>query len=97
VGAAVLFNRLTGRRYPFRQPAIPATAPDPRTGLSPEELAGLLRRANQSANIGVEDFGRLLAAAEAEAEAHRAESRRGLANRPANQRGTPPGLRVASR
>ncbi len=97
VGAALLFNRLTGRRYPFRQPAVSASAPDPQTGLSPEELAGLLRRANQSANIGVEDFGRLLAAAEAEAAAHRAESGPGLSNRPANHRGSPRGLRVASR
>jgi CBS domain-containing membrane protein len=71
VAAAVLFNRLTGRRYPFRQPVGTAAAREQRLGLSPEDLADLLRRANQSANIGTEDFGRLLAAAEAEAAARR--------------------------
>ena len=89
VGAAMLFNRLTGRRYPFRQPAVPATRPDLRLGLSPEDLADLLRRANQSANIGVEDFGRLLAAAEAEA-----ATRLGAARPPGSGFGR---LRTASR
>ncbi|MDR9395734.1 MAG: HPP family protein [Roseovarius sp.] len=76
VGLAVLYNRATGRKYPFRQPIVAsrhATSnydPERRLGLSGEDLAGLLDRYNLSANIGAEDFGRILAAAEAEA-AHR--------------------------
>jgi CBS domain-containing membrane protein len=74
-GLLVLFalgwNRLTGRRYPFRVAASPhGTAdapPQQRLGLSGEDLAALLQRTNQSANIGAEDLGRLLVAAEAEA------------------------------
>lgn len=73
VGFATIYNRLTGRKYPFRQPATVNThatadpAPDRRLGLSPDDLAGLLARFNLSANIGAEDFGRILAAAEEEA------------------------------
>lgn len=73
VGLAILYNRATGRKYPFRQPATPsrhATAnadPERRLGLSGDELAAVLDRFNLSANIGAEDFGRILAAAEAEA------------------------------
>ena len=73
VGLAVLYNRLTGRKYPFRQPAPAgqhATAdasPERRLGLSADDLAAVLDRFNLSANIGAEDFGRVLAAAEAEA------------------------------
>lgn len=69
----VAYNRVTGRRYPFRQPAAPgrhATADadtERRLGLSTDELAAVLDRFNLSANIGAEDFGRVLAAAEAEA------------------------------
>lgn len=71
--AGILYNRVTGRKYPFRQRGaenIHRTA-DPvaqrRLGLSNEDLAELLGRFNLSANIGAEDFGRVLAAAEAEA------------------------------
>ncbi|MHA3979530.1 HPP family protein [Halovulum sp. GXIMD14794] len=67
--AGTLFNRATGRVYPFRQPG---TAPEqPRLGLGTGELAALIERFNQGANIGVADLGRLLAAAEAEAARHR--------------------------
>lgn len=69
VAAGIAFNRLSGRVYPFRQPKV---APDqPRLGLSTDDLAALLGRFNQGANIGVADLGRLLAAAEAEAARHR--------------------------
>ncbi len=72
VAAALAFNRLTGRVYPFRQaPAAPPTALDPRLGLSTDDLRALLDRFNQSANLGVADLGRLLAAAEMEAAHHR--------------------------
>ncbi len=73
VGFATIYNRLTGRKYPYRQPAAEnahATAdpaPDRRLGLTPDDLAGLLARFNLSANIGAEDFGHVLAAAEEEA------------------------------
>ncbi|WP_301751613.1 HPP family protein [uncultured Erythrobacter sp.] len=70
---AVVYNRLTGRRYPFRQaPEIGAhqtgdAAPDRRLGLAPDVLERVLSEFNLGANIGAEDFGRILAAAEAEA------------------------------
>lgn len=71
--AAILWNRATGRKYPFRQPAVENIhhtadpAPQRRLGLGAEDLAALLARFNMSANIGPEDFGRILAAAEEEA------------------------------
>jgi CBS domain-containing membrane protein len=70
---AAVYNRLTGRRYPFRQaPEIGAhqtgdAAPDRRLGLAPDVLERVLSEFNLGANIGAEDFGRILAAAEAEA------------------------------
>ncbi len=71
----LLWNRLTGRAYPFRQP--PATgahgtadpAPDRRLGLRPEDLETILSRLRLSPNLGPEDLGRALEAAEAEATA----------------------------
>lgn len=75
VCAAIAWNRLTGRRYPFRQPAeqgIHGTrdpAPERRLSLTPDALADLLRRMNMAANIGAEDLARVIAAAEAEAAA----------------------------
>ncbi|KIQ71187.1 HPP family protein [Wenxinia marina] len=69
---AMVWNRATGRRYPFRLPAeTNAAEPAPRLGLSTEELGSLLSRFNQATNLGVADLGRLLAAAEAEAAGHR--------------------------
>ena len=66
--AAIAYNRATGRVYPFRQPGKEdAEEPALRLGLSNEQLGELLDRFNQSANLGVADLGRLLAAAEAEA------------------------------
>ncbi len=73
VGLAIAFNRATGRKYPFRQTERANThhttdsAPQRRLGLNGDELAALLDRFNLSANIGAEDFGRVLAAAEEEA------------------------------
>lgn len=70
---AIGYNRLTGRHYPFRQPGEEGghktsdAAPDRRLGLTPDELERVLERFNLGANIGAEDFGRILAAAEAEA------------------------------
>ena len=73
VALAMVYNRLTGRRYPFRQAGeagVHKTSdapPDRRLGLTPDDLAEVLDRFNLGANIGAEDFGRILAAAEAEA------------------------------
>ena len=68
VVAAVIYNRATGRVYPFRQAETDDTGDAPlRLGLSTEQLGQLLERFNQSSNLGVADLGRLLAAAEAEA------------------------------
>lgn len=70
---AIAWNRLTGRKYPFRQPSDPnphGTRDKPanqRLGLPAEALAEILQRYRLSANIGTEDFGRLLAEAESEA------------------------------
>ena len=70
--SAVLYNRATGRMYPFRQPDTQdVSAPAPRLGLTNEQLGALLDQFNQSTNLGVADLGRLLAAAEAQAAQHR--------------------------
>lgn len=72
VGSAVLFNRITGRVYPFRQTSdAEEEIDDIRLGLTEEDLAALLQTFRQSTNIGVADLGRLLAAAEREAANHR--------------------------
>lgn len=75
VGAGIVWNRLTGRIYPFRQPPPPAhatrdSAPERRLGLSPHDLAALLDRLRMAPNIGVEDLARVIDAAETEAVAH---------------------------
>lgn len=75
VGAAIVFNTLTGRAYPFRQAGDQTAATDPvRLGLSEEDLTALIAEYRQSPNIGVADLGRLLAAAEQEAANHRFDS-----------------------
>lgn len=65
---AILFNRLTNRRYPFRQPNVqPAPAWTPRSAPAspdPGVLAEILSTYRLSANLGVEDLRRLIAAAE---------------------------------
>ncbi|AGT09765.1 HPP family protein [Paracoccus aminophilus] len=77
VALAALYASLTGRRYPFRQ-TEPAHEPEPEEepqrdplGLTREELGHLLSDFRQSANIGVEDLARLIAAAEDRAAAMR--------------------------
>lgn len=73
VAMATVWNRATGRVYPFRQPAAVGRhatldpGPERRLGLSAQDLAAVLDRFNLAANIGAEDFGRILAAAEEEA------------------------------
>jgi CBS domain-containing membrane protein len=75
VGLAVLYNRATGRVYPFRQPPETSAhgtkdpAPDRRLGLSGQDLWVILQRMNLDANIGPEDLARLIGIAEAEATA----------------------------
>lgn len=72
---ATLFNRATGRKYPFRQPPVESphhtqdTAPDRRLGLSADDLGRILSDLRLAANIGPEDLARLIGAAEAEATA----------------------------
>lgn len=73
--AAIAFNRATGRKYPFRQPPEAGphgthdATPDRRLGLSAAELGQILQKMNLAANIGPEDFARLIGVAEAEAAA----------------------------
>ncbi|WJS86793.1 HPP family protein [Paracoccus sp. TOH] len=77
VGFAMIYARLTGRRYPFRQfdePGPHGTADHPameRLGLSKDELTEILQRYRQSLNLGVEDLARLIGAAELQAATHR--------------------------
>jgi CBS domain-containing membrane protein len=72
VVAAIFYNRITGRVYPFRQPKHEDVKDNARRlGLSNAQLGALLERFNQSTNVGVADLGRLLAAAEADAIEHR--------------------------
>ncbi|MFU1477325.1 HPP family protein [Roseovarius sp. C7] len=76
VAAGVVFHRFSGRAYPFRlPPAAPpsetAATAQPRLGLDTDDLAALLDEFHQTANLGVADLGRLLAAAEREAAEHR--------------------------
>lgn len=70
----ILWNRATGRAYPFRQsPPSPHGTADPapeRRHLPPPgAMADLLATLRLGANIGVEDLTRLITAAEAEAAA----------------------------
>lgn len=77
--AAVLWNRLTGRVYPFRQPKAPGPhgtrdpAPPQRVGLDPSQMAGILDAYRQSANLGVADLARLVGAVETAAAARKLE------------------------
>ncbi|QYZ70767.1 HPP family protein [Neotabrizicola shimadae] len=68
--AGMGWHRLTGRVYPFRQPASPGPhgtrdpAPPDRLGLPPSDLAAILDRFRQSPNLGVADLARLVGAVE---------------------------------
>jgi CBS domain-containing membrane protein len=80
VAAGIVWNRLAGRVYPFRQPAMSGQhgttdpAPPTRLGLDPAELATILEEYRQSANLGVADLQRLIGAAEQAAAARRMEA-----------------------
>lgn len=68
VGFGIFWALLTGRSYPFRQPAAPnapAAAPAHRLSPSPEALAESLTQLRLAANIGVEDLARVIDRAEA--------------------------------
>lgn len=79
IATAVVWNRLVGRVYPFRQPAAPGPhgtrdpAPAQRVGLDPAQMAGILDSYSQSANLGVADLARLVGAVEDAAAARRLE------------------------
>lgn len=80
VAIGVLWNRATGRVYPFRQPAQVGAhgthdpTPEARIGLDPAELARILEDYRQSANLGVADLARLVGAVEQTAAARRLEA-----------------------
>lgn len=72
----VIWHRLIGRHYPFRQMAVQGEAdssPESRIGLAPAELEAILREYQQAANLGVADLARLVGAAEQAAAARRME------------------------
>ncbi len=65
IGVALIWHRISGRAYPQRQVAATADAPQTaRIGLGPDDLAAILDRYRQSANLGVADLARLIGAAE---------------------------------
>lgn len=78
---AVVYARLTGRRYPFRQfgEAGPQQTRDPapveRLGLTQAELTQILERYRQSFNLGVQDLARLVGAVQLEAASHHGQAR----------------------
>jgi len=71
---AVIFNHLTGRVYPFRQPVEHAPRPLGDTGLRPvvdsANLTAILQRLRLDANIGAGDLARLIDAAHHQAAEH---------------------------
>jgi len=71
---AVIFNHLTGRVYPFRQPVEHAPRPLGDTGLRPvvdsADLTAILQRLRLDANIGAGDLARLIDAAHHQAAEH---------------------------
>lgn len=74
--AGLVWNRLAGRHYPFRQMAAAGESdpsPEARIGLDPVELEAILRDYRQAANLGVADLARLVGAAEQAAAARRME------------------------
>ena len=73
---AMVYARLTGRRYPFRHfeesagRGTGAVSPSERIGLSEAELSEILDRYRHSFNLGIEDLARLIGAAEMQAASH---------------------------
>ncbi len=82
VGLAMVWHRITGRVYPFRQPDAVGPhgtmdkTPGQRLGLDKDDLRQILESHRQSSNLGVEDLGRLIAAAEQLAAAHQMDALR---------------------
>lgn len=78
---AMVYARLTGRRYPFRHfgEAGPQQTRDPapveRLGLSQAELTQILERYRQSFNLGVQDLARLVGAVQLQAASHQGQAR----------------------
>lgn len=74
---AVIWARLTGRRYPFRQQdevnRHGTTDNVDRLQVTRAELAGILQQFRQTTNIGVEDLARLVGAVEMLAAQHQME------------------------
>ncbi len=64
---AMVWARAVGRRYPLRQVPVHEAPQPKRLGLGAEELQEILREHHQTANLGPEDLGRLVAAAEQQA------------------------------
>lgn len=71
---AIAYNRMTGRKYPFRQIVDHAPRPVGEAGLRPmiksADLTRILQDLNLDANIGAADLGRLIKAAHALAAEH---------------------------
>lgn len=71
---AVLFNRVTGRVYPFRQPEEHAPRRDGEASLQPmiaaTDLTAILQRLGLDANIGAADLALLIEAAHKQAAEH---------------------------
>lgn len=71
---AVVYNRVTGRKYPFRQVVDHAPRPIGDAGLRPAvksaDLTRILQDLGLDANIGAADLGRLIAAAHTQAAVH---------------------------
>lgn len=66
VVVGTIYNRLTGRTYPFRQMADQTSTVRQagRLALTDNELEGLLKNFNQSFNLGAADLANILSAAE---------------------------------
>lgn len=71
---AGIYNRMTGRRYPFRQPTDHSPQVDGGLGLRPRletpALEAILQRLRLDANIGAGDLERLIETAHREAASH---------------------------
>lgn len=74
LACAAAYNRITGRRYPFRQPVPHAPQVSAAVGLRPRlagsALEAILQRLRLDANIGAGDLERLIEVAHREAATH---------------------------
>lgn len=64
LAAALLFNRLAGRRYPHSQPAAPAPTPSERVGVSRADLHAALAERGEVVDISEDDLEDILQRAE---------------------------------